>query len=73
MTWKQYHRLADIHGFLDYLAQTYPKIVSVNTIGKSYEGRDLKVIFFISLDSKQTDGCTDGKRPPCPLDTVNDA
>ncbi|CAH2093050.1 unnamed protein product [Euphydryas editha] len=44
MTWKQYHRLEDIHGFMDYLAKTYPKIVSVNTIGKSYEGRDLKVL-----------------------------
>ncbi|CAG9564612.1 unnamed protein product [Danaus chrysippus] len=44
MTWKQYHRLEDIHGFMDYLAKTYPKIVSVNSIGKSYEGRDLKVL-----------------------------
>ncbi|CAH0725651.1 unnamed protein product, partial [Brenthis ino] len=44
MTWKQYHRLEDIHGFMDYLAKTYPKIISVNTIGKSYEGRDLKVL-----------------------------
>ncbi|XP_013148300.1 PREDICTED: carboxypeptidase B-like [Papilio polytes] len=44
MTWKQYHRVEDIHGFMDYLAKTYPKIVSVNTIGKSYEGRDLKIL-----------------------------
>uniref|UniRef100_A0A2A4K1E1 Peptidase M14 domain-containing protein n=1 Tax=Heliothis virescens TaxID=7102 RepID=A0A2A4K1E1_HELVI len=44
MTWKQYHRLEDIHGFLDYLAKTYPSIVSVNSIGKSFEGRDLKVL-----------------------------
>lgn len=43
MTWKQYHRLEDIHGFMDYLAKTYPTIVSVKTIGKSYENRDLKV------------------------------
>ena len=43
MTWKQYHRLEDIHGFMDYLAKTYPKIISVNSIGKSHEGRDLKV------------------------------
>lgn len=43
MTWKQYHRVEDIHGFMDYLAKTYPSIVSVNTIGKSYEGRDIKV------------------------------
>ncbi|XP_050682282.1 carboxypeptidase B-like [Leptidea sinapis] len=44
MTWKQYHRLEDIHGFLDYLAKTYPAIVSVKTIGKSYEGRDIKIL-----------------------------
>ncbi|CAH0400952.1 unnamed protein product [Chilo suppressalis] len=44
MNWKQYHRLEDIYGFMDYLAKTYPAIVSVNTIGKSYEGRDLKVL-----------------------------
>ncbi|KAG6445081.1 hypothetical protein O3G_MSEX003712 [Manduca sexta] len=44
MTWKQYHRLEDIHGFLDYLAKTYPSIATVTTIGKSHEGRDLKVI-----------------------------
>ncbi|XP_026736336.1 carboxypeptidase B-like [Trichoplusia ni] len=44
MTWKQYHRLDDIHGFLDYLAKTYPSIISVNSIGKSYEGRDLKML-----------------------------
>ncbi|KAJ0174563.1 hypothetical protein K1T71_009671 [Dendrolimus kikuchii] len=44
MTWKQYHRLEDIHGFMDYLAKTYPTIVSVNTIGKSFEGRNLKVL-----------------------------
>ncbi|KAJ2945718.1 hypothetical protein O0L34_g559 [Tuta absoluta] len=44
MTWKQYHRLEDIYGFLDYLAKTYPKIANVQTIGKSYEGRELKVL-----------------------------
>ncbi|CAB3234180.1 unnamed protein product [Arctia plantaginis] len=44
MTWKQYHRVEDIHGFMNYLAETYPSIISVNTIGKSHEGRDLKVL-----------------------------
>lgn len=46
MTWKQYHRLEDIHGFLDYLATTYPAKISVRSIGKSFEGRDLKVCYF---------------------------
>lgn len=43
MTWKQYHRLEDIYGFMDYLAKTYPSIVSVKSIGKSYLKRDIKV------------------------------
>ena len=44
MTWQSYHRLADIYGYLDYLAQTYPQLVSVQTIGSSVEGRPLKVL-----------------------------
>ncbi|XP_077290414.1 carboxypeptidase B-like [Arctopsyche grandis] len=44
LTWKQYHRVSDIHGFLDYLATTYPSICSVHTIGTSHEGRPLKVL-----------------------------
>ncbi|XP_059052614.1 carboxypeptidase B-like [Achroia grisella] len=44
MNWKQYHRLEDIDGFLDYLSKTYPATVSVNAIGKSHEGRELKVL-----------------------------
>ncbi|XP_046673648.1 carboxypeptidase B-like [Homalodisca vitripennis] len=44
MTWQYYHRLEDIHGYMDYLAQTYPNLVSVQTIGNSVEGRPLKVI-----------------------------
>lgn len=43
MTWKQYHRLEDIYGFMDYLSKTYPTIISVQNIGKSYEGRNIKV------------------------------
>ncbi|XP_063386543.1 carboxypeptidase B-like isoform X1 [Cydia fagiglandana] len=44
MTWKQYHRLEDIHGFMEYLAKTYPTLISTKSIGKSHEGRDLKVL-----------------------------
>lgn len=43
MEWSSYHRLEDIHGYLDYLANTYPQLCSVMTIGKSNEGRPLKV------------------------------
>lgn len=44
MTWKAYHRMDDIHSYLDYLANTYPDLCSVQTIGQSAEGRILKVI-----------------------------
>ncbi|KDR21622.1 carboxypeptidase B-like [Zootermopsis nevadensis] len=44
MTWQSYHRLADIYGYLDYLAQTYPQLVTIQTIGNSIEGRPLKVL-----------------------------
>ncbi|KAJ8687276.1 hypothetical protein QAD02_023070 [Eretmocerus hayati] len=44
MDWSSYHRVDDINGYLDYLANTYPHICSVMTIGKSHEGRDLKVL-----------------------------
>ncbi|XP_012230102.1 carboxypeptidase B isoform X2 [Linepithema humile] len=44
MEWTSYHRLIDIHGYLDYLAETFPEVCSVRTIGESIEGRPLKVL-----------------------------
>ncbi|XP_034951289.1 carboxypeptidase B-like isoform X1 [Chelonus insularis] len=44
MEWTSYHRLEDIHGYLDYLAETFPEICSVMSIGNSFEGRPLKVL-----------------------------
>ncbi|XP_043288591.1 carboxypeptidase B-like isoform X2 [Venturia canescens] len=44
MEWSSYHRLEDIHGYLDYLEQTFPDLCSVVSIGKSFEGRPLKVL-----------------------------
>ncbi|XP_011880856.1 PREDICTED: carboxypeptidase B-like [Vollenhovia emeryi] len=44
MEWTSYHRLDDILGYLDYLADTYPDVCSVQTIGQSLEGRPLKVL-----------------------------
>ncbi|XP_046405867.1 carboxypeptidase B-like [Ischnura elegans] len=44
MTWHSYHRISDLHGYLDFLAQTYPQLCSVITIGNSVEGRPLKVL-----------------------------
>lgn len=45
MDWKGYHRLDVIYSFMDELANMYPYLCSVNVIGQSVEGRDLKVIF----------------------------
>uniref|UniRef100_A0A182WW69 Peptidase M14 domain-containing protein n=1 Tax=Anopheles quadriannulatus TaxID=34691 RepID=A0A182WW69_ANOQN len=44
MTWTAYHRLADIYDWMDYLAQTYPDLCSTKAIGKSVQGRELKVL-----------------------------
>lgn len=44
MTWSAYHRTDDMHGYLEYLAKTYPDICSVQDIGHSKEGRPLKVL-----------------------------
>ncbi|CAG0886878.1 unnamed protein product [Darwinula stevensoni] len=44
MSWDSYHRLSDIHDYLDELAASYPDLVTVFSIGESFEGRDLKMI-----------------------------
>lgn len=44
MTWSAYHRISDIHGYLEYLAKTYSDICSIQDIGMSKEGRPLKVL-----------------------------
>ncbi|XP_076762884.1 carboxypeptidase B [Xylocopa sonorina] len=44
MTWKRYHRYAEIAKYLDYLALRYPKLVELVTIGHSYEGQPIKMV-----------------------------
>ncbi|KAG7188823.1 hypothetical protein KM043_008431 [Ampulex compressa] len=44
MEWTSYHRLDDIHGYLNYLADSFPNICSVMNIGNSVEGKPLKVL-----------------------------
>lgn len=44
MTWKAFHRLDDIHGYLDFLANTYPELCSIQTIGHSVQNKELKVL-----------------------------
>ncbi|XP_033334246.2 carboxypeptidase B [Megalopta genalis] len=44
MTWKRYHRYADITRYLEYLSLRYPKMVEMSTIGHSYEGQPIKIV-----------------------------
>ncbi|RZC37365.1 carboxypeptidase B-like [Asbolus verrucosus] len=44
MTWQAYHRYADIQGYLDYLATTYPDLCSVQTIGYSIQNKPIKLL-----------------------------
>uniref|UniRef100_T1J4W0 Transporter n=1 Tax=Strigamia maritima TaxID=126957 RepID=T1J4W0_STRMM len=44
LSWTKYCRVNKINQYLDELAASHPNIVEVITIGKSYEGRPLKVI-----------------------------
>lgn len=47
LTWRAYHRLADIFSYLDYLVATYPDLCSLQTIGYSHEKRPLKVLRWV--------------------------
>ena len=43
MTWDKYHSKEDMEEYLDYLANKYPELVSIEFIGKSFEGREMRV------------------------------
>ncbi|KDR21621.1 Carboxypeptidase B [Zootermopsis nevadensis] len=44
LTWRRYHRYKDIDSYIEYLAITYPDICQTEVIGKSSQGRDLKLL-----------------------------
>lgn len=46
MIWNDYHRLKDIHAFMDELEVDYPSICTGGIIGQSLECRPLKVSLF---------------------------
>lgn len=53
MNWKRYHRLNVIYSFLEDLERDFPAICTVSVIGKSVEGRSIKVISnFIIINPK---------------------
>eukprot|EP01080_Neovahlkampfia_damariscottae_P006273 gene6273-10280_t len=50
---KKYHRLAEITTFLEKMKKDYPDQVKLFSIGKSYEGRDMKGIKISQPKSKE--------------------
>ncbi len=40
----RYHNLSSIYSYLDHLAESYPRDVEVKTLGKTFEGRDIKMV-----------------------------
>jgi len=44
MNWNSYHRLQTIHNWMDSMAEQYPALVTIFTVGNSTEGRPLKVM-----------------------------
>ncbi|KAK5642669.1 hypothetical protein RI129_008836 [Pyrocoelia pectoralis] len=44
ISFNKFHRFDEINAYLDTLAAQYPDLVQLETIGNSYEGRELKVI-----------------------------
>ncbi|CRL06537.1 CLUMA_CG019442, isoform A [Clunio marinus] len=50
MDWTSYYSTVEIHVWLDKLQQTFPQYITVEEIGKSFEGRSLKLV---KLSKKQ--------------------
>lgn len=53
MTWYRYHDYDDILTFLDYLQITYPEIVDLIHIGRSFEGRPLVIVKVCICDTSR--------------------
>jgi hypothetical protein len=43
IAWNRYYNTTEIHGFMRRIAEEYPDLVRIETIGKSIQGRDLVV------------------------------
>merc|ERR1719471_2589459 len=44
MSWTSYHRLDSIYSWMDRLSRTYPNKVKIHMIGKTHEGREIRVV-----------------------------
>ncbi|CAK1587074.1 unnamed protein product [Parnassius mnemosyne] len=54
MDWKKYHKLNIIYDFLDELERDYPAICTVSVIGKSVEGRSIKMLKISNSDASNS-------------------
>ncbi|CAG9788793.1 unnamed protein product [Diatraea saccharalis] len=54
MDWKKYHRLNVIYAFIEELERDYPAICTVSVIGKSVEGRDIKMLKISNSNASNT-------------------
>ena len=61
MDWTSYHSQDDMEAYMDYLVEQYPALVSTEIIGKSYEGRDMRIL-------KICKGGTCGQKPAMWID-----
>lgn len=48
---QNYHEFSEIHSYLDGLVAEFPTLASTSTIGKTYQGKDIKIIT-LSTDPK---------------------
>ncbi|OWA50153.1 Carboxypeptidase B [Hypsibius exemplaris] len=53
MTWTAYHRYETIERYVQTLAANYPDLVTLTTLGKSYEGRNL---YLLKIGKPRADG-----------------
>ncbi|XP_026333303.1 zinc carboxypeptidase-like [Hyposmocoma kahamanoa] len=54
-TWTHYHPLEEIYAWLDELKELYPDVVTLKTIGTSYEGRDIRGIIIDFKPDQRSD------------------
>ncbi|RTY68984.1 MULTISPECIES: M14 family metallopeptidase [unclassified Flavobacterium] len=55
MTWDQYHDYAQVTQLGRDLVKAYPNLVKMESVGKSYEGRDLWVLTISDFDSDKVE------------------
>ncbi|XP_047992677.1 carboxypeptidase B-like isoform X2 [Leguminivora glycinivorella] len=64
MDWRRYHKLSVIYAFIDDLERDYPAICTVYVIGKSIEGRDIKMLKISNSDASNSSVWVDGAIHP---------